>query len=276
MENRENNVEQWVDKRIAALAPPAGWQPDSARAYAAMHKLDGTIKRRRRMRLLLAAAFGAACLVALLLEAPQAYCAGPGCANQPASHQPAPPARPNAAPAQKFKQSGAADAPIVCEVYSDYECPACAKIFRDVLPLLMLNYVQTGKVRLRHRDFPLPIHRYARLAARYANAAGRLGEYEAALTQIFRTQAAWSGTGEIDAHLTPVLPPAAMQQIRQLVNSDSTLDDDIAADIAQGREDQIASTPTFVIVTNGRREKIPPGSSYELLKGYLDGLLKPR
>ena len=276
MENRESNVEQWVGERLAALQPPAGWQPDSARAYTAMQKLDGAMKRRGRQRLLLAAAFGVACLAALLVEAPKAYCAGAGCANQPASHQPAPLSKPNPAPAQNFKQSGTMEATIVCEIYSDYECPACANAFRDMIPLLILNYVQTGKVRLLHRDFPLPIHRYARLAARYANAAGMAGEYDAAVAQLFRTQAAWSANGEIDAQLTPVLPPAAMQQIRQLVNSDSTLDGDIAADIAQGREDQIASTPTFVIVTNGRREKIPPGSSYELLKSYLDGLLKAR
>lgn len=282
MEDRESNLEYWVEERLAVLAPPAGWQPDSARAYAAMHNLDGAMKRRRRKRLLLAAAFGAASLAALLVEAPKAYCAGAGCANQPVSHQPSlqpkpQPSlqpKPQPAPAQNFRQSGAANAPITCEIYSDYACPACANAFRDVLPLLMLNYVQTGKVRLVHRDFPLPVHRYSRLAARYANAAGLVGEYEAAVAQIFRTQAAWTSTGEIDAQLTHVLSPGAMQTIRQLVNGDATLDGDVAADIAQGREDQIASTPTFVIVTNGHREKIPPGSSYELLKSYLDGLLK--
>lgn len=267
MENREDNLEQWVEGRLAALQPPSNWQPDAARAYTALRPFDKRMKRLRRKRFVVAAAFAAACLAALLVKAPKAYCAGPGCANQSVP-QPAPPGN--------FKQSGAPDAPLTCEIYSDYECPACANAFRDVLPLLILNFVQTGKVRLVHRDFPLSQHPYARLAARYANAAGMLGEYDAAVAQLFRTQAAWSANGEIDAQLAPMLPPAAMQQIRQLVNSDSALDDGIAADIAQGRQDQIASTPTFVIVTNGRREKIPPGSSYELLKGYLDGLLKAR
>ena len=37
------------------------------------------------------------------------------------------------------------------------------------MPQLVARYIDTGKVRLIHRDFPLSRHRYARMAARYAN-----------------------------------------------------------------------------------------------------------
>jgi protein-disulfide isomerase len=272
MENREIDLEHWVEKRLETLRAPAGWEPDSARAFGELRKLDGTKKRRRLRRLVLAGAFGVVCVAALLLEAPKAYCAGPGCASQPANPKSAPASKPHSAPS--FKQAGRTNAPITLEIYSDYECPACANAFRNLIPLLLLNYVQTGKVRLLHRDFPLPMHPYARLAARYANAAGLAGEYDVAAAQLFRTQSTWAANGEIDAQLMQVLPPGDMQKIRQLVSSDATLDDTVNADIVMGREDQIASTPTIVVVKNGRREKLPPGPSYELLKSYLDGLLK--
>src|SRR5207248_2110086 len=78
-------------------------------------------------------------------------------------------------PRRDYKVSGSPDAPVVCEIYSDYECPACGLFYSDVFPRLLSEYVMTGKVRVVHRDFPLPMHRYSKLAARYANAAGKSG-----------------------------------------------------------------------------------------------------
>lgn len=299
--DRDNSVERWVEERLARLEPPEQWQPDADRAFARLPLVDRAMRKRRFERFVVVGAFAAACIAALLIEAPKAYCAGRACGNQPGGakqvpigikpapqsepqpsptvsrHTAAPPATvptPKAAPANDFKVSGAPDAPLTCEIYTDYECPACAAAFRDVVPMLQAEYVATGKVRLVHRDFPLPMHAYSRLAARYANAAGRVGEYEVAVAQLFRTQSAWRQTGDIDAELAQVLPPVEMQKIRQLVNGDATLDDSVAADVAMGHEDQITSTPTLIVVKNGKREKISPLPSYELLKTYLDGLLK--
>ena len=52
----------------------------------------------------------------------------------------------------------------VCETYTEYECPACAGFYRNVFPALEANYVRTGKLRVIHYDFPLPMHPYAVLA----------------------------------------------------------------------------------------------------------------
>ena len=53
--------------------------------------------------------------------------------------------------------------------------PSCAAAFASSVPQLVNEYVKTGKVRLIHRDFPLPQHQYSKLAARYVNTAGKLG-----------------------------------------------------------------------------------------------------
>jgi protein-disulfide isomerase len=60
--------------------------------------------------------------------------------------------------------------------------------YRDTYPSLVSEYVINGKVRVVHRDFPLPQHKYARLAARYANAADELGLYDVAFNRSFETQ----------------------------------------------------------------------------------------
>jgi protein-disulfide isomerase len=174
---------------------------------------------------------------------------------------------------RNFKESGSPAAQVTCEVYTDYQCPACGVLYRDVIPLLVAEYVDTGKIKLLHRDFPLLVHAHARVAARYANAAGQLGHYEAAVKQIFASQPQWSATGDVDAALAQTLPPDVMQKIRELVVRDSTLDQGVEADVAAGRQDQLNRTPSFVIVSNGKRQLLPGTPSYSLLKTYLDQVL---
>jgi protein-disulfide isomerase len=172
-----------------------------------------------------------------------------------------------------YKESGSPTAPLACEVYTDYECPACAALYRDVIPLLVTQYVLTGKVKLLHRDFPLPQHQFAKLAARYANAAGELGHYDAVVDQMFRTQATWSISGDIDSQVAAVLPPGVMEKVREIVKNDSHLDETVDADLIMGHQDELRQTPTLVIVSNGKRQLIGGVPSYAMLQSYLDQLL---
>ncbi len=49
---------------------------------------------------------------------------------------------------------GSKTAPMVIEVFSDFQCPACKSLYDATNRQLMDNYVNTGKVYLIHRDFP--------------------------------------------------------------------------------------------------------------------------
>jgi protein-disulfide isomerase len=293
------NVDRWVDDRLAALDDGSEWQPEASLARARLRDLDRQARIKRRWAWATAAA---ACLGLLAFIQPRACAMPRGCfqrapentAPRPveaapladsANPAPAPAAArtakpqtvgpavaPSVAPAtgirakRNYKESGSASAPIACEVYSDYECPSCAAFFRDTLPLLIAGYVETGKVRLLHRDFPLAQHPYAKLAARYANAAGQAGQYDLAVTRLFQTQGIWSQSGDIEAQLGPVLPPAVMRKVRDMVEHDQRLDDTVAADQAMGASDRLRATPTLVVVWKGNRQVISPIPSYALLK----------
>ena len=64
---------------------------------------------------------------------------------------------------------GEASAPVTIVEFSDYQCPFCARFFTETLPLIEKNYIDTGKVRLVHKDFPLSnIHPEAQKAAEAA------------------------------------------------------------------------------------------------------------
>jgi protein-disulfide isomerase len=251
------NVSQWADERLATLNPKDDWRPNADRALARLREY-GRRTRRRVIRFAAGAMAATALCVALLtLSAPKA-CAD--CLNTQAVHN--------------FKESGSPTAPVTVEIYSDYECPHCARFFLDTIPSLTEQYVRTGKVRLVHRDFPLPGHPHARLAAGYANAAGQLGYYELAVGQLFRTQQVWSGNGAIDAQLALVLPPGVMQKIRALVQQNGKPDDRVSVDMAAATANRLNETPSLLILVKGRREVVAGAPPYPILKSYLDQLLK--
>jgi len=170
-----------------------------------------------------------------------------------------------------YKISGSPAAPITIEIYTDYECPACRALYLDTLPSLNAEFVKTGKVRLIHRDFPLPQHQFSKLATRYANAAGVLGKYDLVANQIFQSQPLWDQNGNVDAEVAKVLSPAEMEKVRVLVRTDQHLDDSVTKDVSMGQnDDRITQTPTIEIVYKGKREQIAGGMPYAILKSYLN------
>lgn len=265
------NRDVWVEDRLAGLDPKEDWQPNAARALSRLRGRD-RVRKGSWIGGALAATLGG---IVLLLALPTSgscaqpfmgiVCLKPAATNNAAAKAPATPANAD------YKLSGSPQAAVTLEIYSDYECPACAEFYVNTYPLLVANYVQTGKIRILHRDFPLPQHPYAVLAARYANAAGEAGNYDVAVMQLFKTQAEWAQNGNVDAQLMKVLSPGAMQEVRRLVNGGREAG--VAADQAAGYRDQLNQTPTLIIVTKGKREKVAPIPSFNALKSYLDQLL---
>jgi protein-disulfide isomerase len=172
---------------------------------------------------------------------------------------------------KNFKESGSTTAPVTVEIYTDYECPACRDLYMNTLPSLNNDFVATGKVRLVHRDYPLPQHQFSKIATRYANAAGAIGKYDLVANQLFVTQPEWSQNGNVDGTVAKVLTPADMEKVRAMVKTDSHLDDTVAKDVALANNtDHLTQTPTIVIVSkNGKRDVIGGGMPYSILSQYL-------
>ena len=178
---------------------------------------------------------------------------------------------------REYKVLGSPTAPITCEIYSDYQCPPCARLYRETVPMLVSEFVQAGKLRLVRRDFPLTaVHPYAQLAAAYANAAGEVGDYDAAAARIFATQSVWSANGDLDSQLAQVLPPADMDKIRGLVRDPTGMEG-----YHEGRDRAIADqyavlgTPTLVFLSNGHSQVVTGAILFDpaLLKNYINDLL---
>ncbi len=73
---------------------------------------------------------------------------------------------------------GKNDATVTIVEYSDYQCPYCARNYRDVMPKLQTEYIDTGKVRFVMREFPIAsIHKNATNASLAALCAGNQDKY---------------------------------------------------------------------------------------------------
>jgi len=170
------------------------------------------------------------------------------------------------------KAFGSKNAPVTMEVFSDFQCPACKTLYITTNRQVMDNYVSTGKVYLIHRDFPLAMHAYSRVAARYARAAAQLGKNEPVEQALFQNQEKWEKTGDVDGTVAAVLSPAEMAKVRALVKG-GTLDAAIDKDFALGQMYRVNQTPTTVFHSANQTYPYAGVMSYDILKQFLDQLL---
>ena len=169
------------------------------------------------------------------------------------------------------KAMGRPTAPITIDLYSDFQCPHCKELHDDVLPSLINDYVNPGKVYLVRRYFVLKFP-YSQLSATYACAADHVGKYNQVSDVLFQRQATWGQTGKVDETVASVLSPADAEKVRKLVK-DPSIAAEITDDVAMGTRDKVSQTPTMVIVHNGQRTPIAGNVGYSLLRMYLDKLL---
>jgi protein-disulfide isomerase len=173
------------------------------------------------------------------------------------------------------KAFGSKNAPVVMEEFSDYQCPACKTLYTTTNRLLMDNYVTTGKVYLIHRDFPLAMHAYSRIAARYARAAADLGKVEPVEQVLFQNQEKWEQTGDVDGTVATVLPPSEMNKVRALVKG-GTLEPLIDKDFALGQMYRVNQTPTTVFHCKGQTYPYAGVMTYDTMKQFLEQLLSQK
>ena len=175
--------------------------------------------------------------------------------------------------AQPVKARGFANAPIMMEVYSDYQCPYCKELYEKTLTPLMAEYVDKGKVYLIHRELPNPsLHPHAVEAACYASAANHVGKYEQAAEILFRDQEQWANSGKVDETVCRILTPEEAKKVRALAKDPSILAE-VQHDVDAARAAHIESTPTVFLTFRLKQYPIPGAVSYNVLRRFIDQLL---
>ena len=98
-------------------------------------------------------------------------------------------------------------APITLLEYASFTCPHCAHFHTQILPELKKKWIDTGKVKLIYRDFPLD--QIAAKAAQIAECAPA-DRYYPIIDLIFRNQATWATGSDPIAELAKPLRIAGM------------------------------------------------------------------
>ena len=179
-------------------------------------------------------------------------------------------------PADKGKILGNPKAPVTIEIFSDFGCTMCKRFHQEELPMLMRDYVVSGKVCIISREFPLNItgHKNSRVAANYATAAARIGQYDAVANALFQDPESWETSGKVWETVASVLTPEQQKKVKSLVGDSSVLDE-VQADVDYGTAGGINGTPTLFVEKGSKRYPATGGVlAYNLLKGLIDDLLK--
>jgi protein-disulfide isomerase len=164
---------------------------------------------------------------------------------------------------------GSPTAPVEVIEFADFECPGCGQFATLTEPDVRTRLVNTGQVRMRFIDYPLPMHRNtwdASLAAACANDQGKFWELH---DVIFMNQDRWNG--EATSRPRSVLADLAKGVGLDMDKYDDCMKADthrakIQAHLQEAERRQVTQTPTFII--GGRM--IPGAIAYDTFKKLVD------
>lgn len=172
---------------------------------------------------------------------------------------------------------GERDAKVTLIEFSDYQCPFCARHFRETWPQLEREYISTGKVKYVLRNFPIEsIHPQAFKAHEAAICAGEQGKYWQMHDRLFANQQAL-GLTELPQYAQALgFDLAKFQQCLESGKEASKIRNDLADGLKAG----VQGTPTFFLgFTDANDTKVKAlrvirgAQPYAAFKEAIDSLL---
>lgn len=143
---------------------------------------------------------------------------------------------------------GKPDAPVVMVVYEDFRCPFCAKFATETAPKLRQRYVETGKLRIEWRDFPI-FGKQSKLAAKAGRAAAHQGKFWEFHDALFADAPDRGHPEMTKAKLVGFAKEADVSDIARFKADmkDQAVARAIQQDYVEGARLGVSSTPTFVV-----------------------------
>lgn len=177
---------------------------------------------------------------------------------------------------------GNKNAPITLVEFSDYECPFCKRHFDSTYPDLKKDYIDTGKVKLVYRDFPLSFHdpmaTTEAIAANCAREQGGDATYFKFHDEMFkRTTSNGNGLSKDKIYTIATDLGLNTDNLKSCVEAEK-YKDEVTKDIADGSAAGASGTPTFFIGKSTGNEitgtKLVGAQPYSAFKTIIDQQLK--
>lgn len=166
---------------------------------------------------------------------------------------------------------GKSSAPITIVEWGDYQCTFCYRFHHSSFQTITADYIQTGKVRLVFKDFPLngPDSVFAAEAAYCAEDQGKYWEYHDELYTNWKGErTGWITTDSLNDFAKTV--GLDLQQFNSCLSEHKYRNR--VLDLEKfGRDIGVKATPTFLIFDNEKLIKIEGNQSIDVFRKVLDG-----
>lgn len=138
-------------------------------------------------------------------------------------------------------------APVLVEVFEDFQCPSCLRFTEDFEPLILQNFVYNGVARLTFRNYPFIGNESLKAAhgALCANEQGRFWDYH---DWLFANQLGENIGAFADKRLEAMAEQMGLDlpAWQECFNAER-YEDAIQADLADGRDRGVTGTPTVFV-----------------------------
>ena len=141
---------------------------------------------------------------------------------------------------------GRADAPVTLTEYASFTCPHCAALHRGALVQIKKEYIDTGRVRLIYRDFPLD--QTAEAASMMARCAAP-NRYFPLVQMLYRSQLNWARARNPSAALAQIVRLAGISQktFDACMSNRALYESIINSRNTASKTKQVRSTPTLFL-----------------------------
>ena len=171
------------------------------------------------------------------------------------------------AEALKDHPIGNPNAPVTMVEYSSLGCPHCADFHVKTLPQIKKNYIDTGKIKLIIRDFPLNGPSYAAAMMARCTKPERREQF---IDVLFANQDSWAAAQDPKSALARIGKLGGLsQEDFERCTSDQALFEGIQKlQLEAQQKYDVNATPTFIIMKsqNSDGEKIEGSQPYEVFE----------
>ena len=176
------------------------------------------------------------------------------------------PITPGAHPQASGRMLGDPNAPVLIELYEDFQCPSCRTFNENTEPLLVQDYIATGRARLVFRQFAF-IGSESLQAANASLCAADQGRFWDYHDILFANQAGENQGAFVDRRLLAFAESLGLDMDAfRTCFQDKTFQDEADSERLAGQSAGVQSTPT-ILVNGTIVEGAQPGyvPSYETI-----------
>ena len=170
---------------------------------------------------------------------------------------------------------GDTNAPLTLVEFGDYQCTYCKKFFHETEESILINYIQTGKVKMLFKDFIVVNEDSvnAASAAHCANDQQMFWQYHSTLYNNWDGEGTgWASSDQLHKFASTL--GLDMNKFTECM-SQSKWKDLVLSSHADGRALGVVATPTFFIIDqNNEALKITGAQRYDVFQEVFDSLLK--